>query len=60
MKNGEAIVAMFESKFRELIPPLRRSYLIELIEAGLNETYELGKMEALKLLRERCKVNEKH
>lgn len=49
MRSGVAIVEMFERKFGELIPPLRRQFLIELIEAGMQEAYETAKKDFFRL-----------
>lgn len=58
MRNGEEIITVYERKFGK-VSPISRSYLKELIEIGLNETFELGKKEALKMFKERIK-SEKH
>ena len=49
LKSGIAIVDLYEKKFRDNLQPIRRAYLIELIDCGMQQAYEAAKQEVLRL-----------
>lgn len=49
MKSGLAIVECYERKFHETISPMRRQYLVELIDTGMKEAYETAKNDFYRL-----------